>query len=201
MVVVNGFLFGMTLAVMLGPVFFTLLQTSLEKGFDKALIVALGVSVGDIIMISLVYLGFSKLIGFEANKEIIAYCGAVILAVFGLVAIFKSRRTYIPRDDNTKVKGFFRFFLKGLFINAISPFVPIFWVGTMSLATVQYEYEGITLFTFFAVILIVVFLTDALKAFLAQKLHVLMNARVMKLLNVIVGVVLILFAIRMATYY
>lgn len=201
MAIINGIAFGLTLTVLLGPVFFTLLQTSLEKGFSKAAIVALGVCLGDIVMISLVYFGFSSLIGFEENKELIAYIGSVILLSFGIAAIFKSRKPYVRLKELKEVKGFFRFLFKGLLINALSPFVPIFWIGTMSLATVKYEYEGLTLFAFFATIVTVVFATDVIKAFLAQKLTAFINVRVMKFLNISVGIILILFAVRMATYY
>ncbi|MEQ8927793.1 MAG: LysE family transporter [Fulvivirga sp.] len=202
MVLLNGLFFGLTLAVMLGPVFFTLLQTSLEKGFSKAVIVAVGVSIGDIMLILLAYFGLSKLIGFQENKIVIAYVGSIILAVFGVASILKSRKPFNPKIDAAReVKGFFRFFFKGLLINAISPFVPIFWIGTMSLATVEYGYSGTTLFVFFATIIAVVFLTDLLKAFLANKLSVLITSRVMQIMNVLVGVILIIFSIRMATYY
>ncbi|QSE99088.1 LysE family translocator [Fulvivirga lutea] len=202
MALLNGLIFGLTLAVMLGPVFFTLLQTSLEKGFSKAIIVAVGVSVGDIILILLAYFGLSKLIGFNENKMIIAYAGSVILALFGVASIIKARRPFNPKLNTTpEVKGFFRFFFKGLLINAISPFVPIFWIGTMSLATVEYNYSGTTLFAFFATIIAVVFLTDLLKAFLANKLSVLITSKVMRIMNILVGIILIAFSIRMATYY
>lgn len=202
MAFVNGILFGLTLSVMIGPIFFTLLQTSLQKGFGKATLVAIGVSVGDIIMIFLAYFGLSKLLNFEQNKELIGYVGAIILFLFGVVSIVKSRRPIISiKKDSESMKGFYRFIFKGLAINAISPFVPIFWIGTMSLATVEYGYSGMTLLAFFATIVSVVFVTDLLKAFLADRLSTLINSRVMRLMNVAVGIILILFAVRMATYY
>ncbi len=202
MALVNGLLFGLTLSVMIGPIFFALIQTSLEKGFGKASLVAIGVSVGDIIMILLAYFGLSKLLSFEENKEFIGYVGAVILFVFGLISIIKSRRSIVPISRGTEeIKGFYRFLFKGLAINAISPFVPLFWIGTMSLATVEYNYTGATLIVFFTTIVVVVFITDLLKAFLAYKLSSLINSRVIRLMNIVVGVILILFSIRMSTYY
>ncbi len=141
------------------------------------------------------------MVDFENHKEAIAYGGSAILFVFGIAAILKSRRPFIKKEINREERGFFRFLFKGLFINAFSPFVPIFWIGTMSLATVKYNYQGATLLLFFTTIVFVVFTTDILKAYLAQKLNVFVNRRVMKLLNITVGIILILFAVRMATYY
>ncbi len=200
MAFINGLLFGLTLMVMIGPVFFTILQTSLEKGFSKSILVALGVSLGDIIMILLTYFGLSKIIGFEENKEFIGYIGAIILAIFGVVNLLGSNKKYIPKEDNEPIVGFYRFIFKGFVINSISPFVPVFWIGTMSLATIEYGYKGYDLLIFFTTILIVVFTTDVLKGYLATKLSKLINEKVMRILSIVVGVILILFAIRMATY-
>lgn len=200
MAFVNGLLFGFTLMVMIGPVFFTILQTSLEKGFGKSILVAIGVSLGDVVMILLTYFGLSKVIGFEENKELIGYIGAVILAVFGIINILKSNKKFVPKADDEPIVGFYRFIFKGLAINAISPFVPVFWIGTMSLATIEYGYKGYDLLIFFTTILIVVFSTDVLKGYLATKLSKLINERVMRILSITVGVILIIFAIRMATY-
>ncbi|MEQ8244377.1 LysE family transporter [Fulvivirga sp.] len=200
MAFVNGLLFGFTLMVMIGPVFFTILQTSLEKGFGKSILVAIGVSLGDVVMILLTYFGLSQVIGFEENKELIGYIGAIILAVFGIVNILRSNKKFIPKADDEPIVGFYRFIFKGLAINAISPFVPVFWIGTMSLATIEYGYKGYDLVVFFVTILIVVFSTDVLKGYLAARLSKLINERVMKILSIAVGIILILFAIRMATY-
>ncbi|MEQ9168960.1 MAG: LysE family transporter [Fulvivirga sp.] len=200
MAFVNGLLFGFTLMVMIGPVFFTILQTSLEKGFGKSILVAIGVSLGDVVMILLTYFGLSQVIGFEENKELIGYIGAVILAVFGIVNILRSNKKFIPKADDEPIVGFYRFIFKGLAINAISPFVPVFWIGTMSLATIEYGYKGYDLLVFFTTILIVVFSTDVLKGYLATRLSKIINERIMKILSIAVGIILILFAIRMATY-
>ncbi len=185
---------------MIGPVFFTLLQTSLTKGFGKAALVAVGVSLGDVLLIFLTYFGLSQFIGFEDNKELIGYAGAAILAVFGVFSLWKATKAKRPIQRDDEIRGFFRFIFKGLAINAISPFVPIFWIGTMSLATIEYGYKGSDLVLFFAVIIAVVLTTDLAKAFLAIKLSSFLNERVLRLLNVVVGVVLLLFALRMATY-
>jgi threonine/homoserine/homoserine lactone efflux protein len=200
MAFVNGLLFGFTLMVMIGPVFFTILQTSLEKGFGKSILVAIGVSLGDVVMILLTYFGLSQVIGFEENKELIGYIGAIILAVFGIVNILRSNKKFIPKADDEPIVGFYRFIFKGLAINAISPFVPVFWIGTMSLATIEYGYKGYDLLVFFTTILIVVFSTDVLKGYLATRLSKIINERIMKILSIAVGIILILFAIRMATY-
>ena len=55
--ILNGVISGLVLACLIGPVFFTLLQTSIERGFWSGFFVAIGVSLSDAIYIALCYLG------------------------------------------------------------------------------------------------------------------------------------------------
>ena len=201
MIVVNGIIFGLTLAIMLGPIFFTLVQTSLQQGFVKAILVAIGVSLGDLLYISFAYYGFDQINDWQKNEHLIGFAGAAILASFGVVAILNARNAARRMQaESIRGKGFFRFIFKGFLVNAISPFVPVFWIGTMSLAMVEYHYAGGELAAFFLTILLVVFVTDLLKAYLAARLSRLVTPRFIQILNIGVGVVLIVFALRMVVY-
>lgn len=200
MVVVNGLLFGLLLAVLIGPVFFTLIQTSIEKGLEKAILVAIGIFFSDVFYISLAYLGVSQLIDNSGYDQWIGYGGGVILILFGIFTLLRPRKKTGVIEKPVVVRGFFRFVFKGFLINGVSPFVLLFWIGAMSLATVEYRYEGSDLFVFFIVILLVVFSTDVLKAYLAGKLRQLITPRLFKILNIIVGLFLIAFGIRMFSY-
>lgn len=200
MVVVNGLVFGLVLAVLIGPVFFTLLQTSIEKGFDKAVLVAIGIFFSDVVYINLAYFGLSQFIKSSEYNKWIGYAGGVILIVFGVFSLFKSRKKTAVIHRSVSVKGFFRYIFKGFIINGISPFVLLFWVGSMSMATIEYGYSGKTLIVFFGIIMLIVFITDVLKAYLAGKLRRLITPRLFTILNVIVGIALIAFGLRMFVY-
>ena len=52
MAFIKGLLFGMGLMLAMGPVFFTVVQTSLQRGFKTAAIVATGVMLSDVFYIS-----------------------------------------------------------------------------------------------------------------------------------------------------
>ena len=56
-IVLNGLKFGIALAILVGPVFFTIIQTSVEKGFSKGALVAFGVSASDILCVVICYFG------------------------------------------------------------------------------------------------------------------------------------------------
>lgn len=200
MIFLNAILFGLVVSVLIGPVFFTLIQTSIEKGLDKAVLVAVGISLSDIIYILLAYLGLSQILENSGYNKTIAIVGGVFLVVFGVVNLFKPVKTLHQPKADVEVKGFFRYIFKGLFINGLSPFVLVFWLGAMSLATVEYGYSGYNLLIFFVIIVAVVFASDLVKAYLANKLRRIITTKLLKRINVAVGIALILFGIRMFTY-
>ncbi|MTI20733.1 LysE family translocator [Fulvivirga sp. RKSG066] len=200
MVVVNGVLFGLLLAILIGPVFFTLIQTSIEKGFSKAILVAVGIALSDISYIVLAYFGISKFLKSSGYDASVAYLGGAILIGFGLASFFRSRKVVNLSAKSIEAKGFFRYVIKGFIINGLSPFVLLFWVGAMGLATAEYNYTGFDLALFFAVIIVVVLLTDLLKAYLAGKLRSFFTPRLFKILNIVVGTALCLFGLRLLAF-
>jgi len=200
MLVINGILFGLLLAILIGPVFFTLIQTSIEKGFKKAILVAIGIALSDIAYIFLAYYGVSKFLKSTGHDRSAAIIGGIILLIFGIVNLFKINRPMSFKSHAVEAKGFFRYIFKGFVINGVSPFVLLFWVGIMGLATAEYGYAGLDLGIFFSIIIAVVLLTDILKAYGAGKLRAFFTARLFKILNITVGVALCLFGLRLLAY-
>lgn len=199
MIFINAVAFAVLLSISVGPVFFSLIQTSIAKGFNKGVLVAIGINLSDITYILLAYFGIASLLENPDIKALVGYIGGGILVAFGVVALLKKVSVETPKVDE-EIKGFFRFIIKGFFINGLSPFVLIFWLGAMSLATVEYGYEGNELALFFGVILMIVLSADIGKAYLANKLRKFVTVNVMKKVNIIAGLALIAFGFRMLLY-
>ena len=196
--VLQGIQFGVVLAFLIGPVFFTILQTSIEKGFLFGVLVAVGVSLSDFLYVTICYLGVSNLVTDEVNKVYMAYIGGAILIVFGLYHVFVKGKNKSLFEGNGREHGRLRYVLKGFFINGFSPTVLFFWVGTISLVSIEFGYtEGRHFYTFFAAVLATLLCTDILKAFLADKLRSLVTGRFIRVSNVILGLALIGFGIRL----
>ena len=200
MYIINGVVFGLVLSVLVGPVFFMLLQTSIQYGFKKALLVAIGISLSDIFYISLAYFGLAAVLERSGVQAYLGYGGGSVLILFGLASILKKSIVGNPAYQTKSVDGFYRFISRGLLVNGMSPFVLIFWLGTMSLATVKYAYRGYELLAFFVSMLLIVFGVDCLKAHLANKLRSVITKRLMKIINAVVGITLIGFGLRMFFY-
>ncbi len=87
--IVEGIGLGITLAILTGPAFFALLQTSIRNGYRSGIAFAIGVFISDTVLILLSYLGALNLFNDPKNNFVIGIIGGTILVVFGLFNIFQ----------------------------------------------------------------------------------------------------------------
>ncbi len=196
-IILKGVAFGAVLAMIIGPVFFSLVQTSVESGFISGIFMSVGISLSDLTYVILSYLGVTQMAQHNNFSFYPALLGGLILITFGVISFLKGRyRGNINQSKNNN-NNFFKQIIKGFLINGFNPFAFIFWIGAMSLATVEYGYSGSKLRIFFMVVLITVFTTDVTKSYLSNKLRQIINLPFVKVMNKIIGVVLITFGIRL----
>jgi threonine/homoserine/homoserine lactone efflux protein len=195
-IILNGIVSGIVLAFLIGPVFFTLLQTSIERGFWSGVFVAIGISMSDALYIFVSYLGLIQFLQAERFRHYLAYGGGIVLIAFGVYYLFiKSRKLTSFNPTQVQTRNRFRLIAKGFIINGLSPMVLFFWIATVGVATTQLGYDtNKEAAIFFASIVGTVFTTDLIKAKLADKLRLLITPTVIKLMNIILGIVLIIFA-------
>jgi len=198
MIVIKGIQFGIVLAFLAGPVFFTIIQTSAERGFSKGVLVALGVSISDAFYVVVCYLGLISLIESPTFRDQMALVGGGILILFGLYnLVVKTRKSTTGGNAATETRPF-RYILKGFFINAFSPMVPILWIGYISIASIDLGLVTDSEFTiFFLSMLATVLVTDVAKAYLAGRLSTFITPQRMMWMNVIVGIALLIFGVRL----
>ena len=87
-------------------------------------------------------------------------------------------------------------FVQGFLVNFVNPFVFIVWIGVITYGQEKYG-DGMDLFWYLSASLAAVYITDVLKAFYASKLLKLLDAKTLSRINTILGVLLILFSIRL----
>lgn len=201
-VIFNGLISGIVLALLIGPVFFTILQTSIERGFGSGVLVAIGVSLSDAFYITLTYLGVYQIFDQGNFREYLAYFGGVVLLVFGIYYLFvKSKRLIHFDPERVQLNNPWKLVGKGFIINGLSPMVLIFWLGIIGIATTKFGYAtpGRAI-PFFATIVSTVFVTDLMKAKLAAKLRRILTPTFIRNLNIILGFVLLIFGCRLIYY-
>jgi threonine/homoserine/homoserine lactone efflux protein len=203
-IIINGVISGIVLAFLIGPVFFTIIQTSIEKGFASGVLVAIGVSLSDSVYILVSYLGLAQFMEAESYRHYMAYGGGLILLGFGLYYLLVKRRKLAQfQFSMTHVDGgpWLKLVGKGFLINALSPMVLFFWLATVSVATTQLGYAHPGKATlFFVSIVVTVFSTDVIKAKLADKLRTLITPRFIRIMNIVLGMVMIVFAVRLILF-
>ncbi len=201
-IVLNGVISGVVLAFLIGPVFFTILQTSIERGFKSGAWVAVGVSASDAMYILISYLGLYQFFESGTSRLYLSYIGGGILFVFGAYYLFiKSRKLQEFHPEHIKVRSPFRLMAKGFLINGLSPMVLIFWIGTVGLATTEFGYvKQWQVSTYFTAIVATVFATDLIKAKLADRLRLVMTRKTIRRLNIVLGIVLLFFGARLILY-
>lgn len=197
--VLNGIFSGIVLAFLIGPVFFSILQTSIERGFWSGFFVAAGVSLSDALYISVCYLGIYQVFDNGNVREYLAYMGGVVLLLFGLYyLLIKSRKVTVYDGTAPQTRSAYRLMLKGFVINGLSPMVLVFWLGTVGLATTELGYSTPgSAVPYFAAIVGTVFATDILKAKLADRLRLVFTPAFVRTLNIIVGVLMVIFGGRL----
>jgi threonine/homoserine/homoserine lactone efflux protein len=201
-IVLNGIISGIVLALLIGPVFFTIIQTSIERGFGSGALVAIGVSLSDAFYITLTYLGIYQIFDNGDVRSYLAYFGGIVLLIFGIYYLFvKSRRLYQLDRQQLRIDNPWKLIGKGFIINGLSPMVLIFWLGTVGVATTKLGYSTpMKAVPFFAAIVSTVFVTDLIKAKLADKLRRLMTQKFIRNLNIVLGLVLLIFGCRLIFY-
>ncbi|HNQ13283.1 MAG TPA: LysE family translocator [Bacteroidia bacterium] len=198
--VATGAALGFALSFMIGPVFFLILAISVRQGPLAGIVFAAGVLLSDAVYIILVAVGLSQL--FESNwfVQYGSYLGSTLLLVYGISILFKknTRVENTESDELIPTRPVINF-SKGFVMNMINPFVPLFWIG-VSAGISSYEYTSNDKFLFYLSALVVVFLTDSTKAYLASKLSRVITAQILILFNRLAAIALILFGLRMLFY-
>ena len=153
------------------------------------------------LLVLISFLGASRLFTDPSASKVIGIVGGVILVLMG---IYTFRKKVVIKTSNEAERlqptspGMY--FLKGFFMNLANPGTWIFWFVTVGAITAQYTTEsgevvGFRVFVFFLITLCTIFSMDVLKSFIANKIKRVVNERTIKVVNKVVGVVLMLFGL------
>lgn len=195
MPILTGIFLGLTTLLFIGPVFFYLLKSSLESGFKAGLAVAIGIIIGDIICVLLAIYGFGVYFESAETQKWFAGIGGVILFLFGIKYLLNKGEKSIKSKENSS-KSLLTYGVNGFLINFVNPFVFAVWFGFYTLNKSKFENESTVVYSLI-ITLVVIFITDVLKAYFSQKLSPLLNQKRLIVLYKIVGIIMIGFAIRL----
>jgi len=174
-------LYGFLLAFAVGPIFFTLIETSITKGFKAGLFFDLGAIFADVIFIFIAYFSTSKILENLRNEPGLIVFGGGVLVSYGIISYVRTAKSFIKiaREHyavETK-KNLPGLFVKGFLLNFVNFGVLAGWIGTIILANALTSSEKGVL-AFLATVMGTFFLTDIAKIILAKNLKSKMTPRV-----------------------
>nr|MBI1229858.1 LysE family translocator [Cytophagales bacterium] len=189
---------GLLLSVMIGPVFFALIQHSIAHGFRQATFMAAGILISDTCYVLLAHFGSAWLASTLVFESVLGLGGGLVLMVFGVISFIKGNQQRpnsggIVSTSISKRKGFF----KGLGLNGINPFVLLFWISLAGLLNGRRDFSEYDRWLYYSALLATVFSFDVLKAYAATFLSVFITPNLLQKLNRMVGLVLMVYGLRL----
>ena len=182
---------GFLLSVMVGPVFFILLETSITKGIRAALALDIGVFISDIL-----YILFA-----------LSFVDQISFIIYGTFYFFKKSKmvdlTLEAENTSKEVaaapKDYLLLGLKGFILNIANPAVIFYWLSILSLAAQSVpdntKNPNTWILLFISILLGTYFSIDVLKVFTAKRLRTLVNQNLLNALNILIGLIFFLTGI------
>jgi len=192
---IEGFVFGLAMIIFIGPVFFTLLKSALSYGFWAGMMVALGVFISDVVVVVLCSYGAIPFFENPLNKHWLAIVGSIILFGLGFKYLLKPN-VNVDADLKLKAGHYTAFFIKGVLVNFVNPFVFLVWIGVIGFAQKKYG-VGEDLWLFLTAALLGILTTDSAKVIFAHRVKTLIQPRFLLRAYQIIGIVMIGFGVRM----
>ncbi len=196
--ILKGLKFGMLLQFAVGPMCLMVFNTTTTYGFIHGLQVVFAIGLIDALYIALSCVGVAAIINKAKVKSVIKLAGCLVLVFFGantISGVFNF--SLLPRIALFSNAASDNLFGQGLLLTASNPLTIVFWSGMFSTQMIENKWNKKQLF-FFAVgcvIATITFLTVV--AFLGSVLSDYLPKIIVQLLNVIIGIVLIFFGIRL----
>ncbi len=174
--IIKGTLVGLFMAISVGPTLFVIIKYSLHYSHKAGIAFVLGVSVSDIMYVTLANVAANWLRSLAPYEKYIATGGAIALMIIGLGGILKKhkpkRPSSIPMDISRS--DYMRIWLGGFLVNTLNPGVLITWLGAV---TIIANRPGSYRFMLFGIALVIILGIDFIKVFLADKIKGLLTVR------------------------
>ena len=194
--ILQGIGAGILFSFLTGPVFFSMIKTSIETGFKAGFSLAIGVVFADIIFISATIFSTHFVSYNSKYNQYIGLIGGLFLLGVGLFYLIKKVKVNycIEEEKQIRRRGYI---IKGFLMCLLSPTTLMFWIMVGGIVSVQLHYTINEKLVFFAVALVTQLSMDGLKTFYAAKLRYKIKETSIQRLNRIAGLVIVIFAIRL----
>jgi threonine/homoserine/homoserine lactone efflux protein len=205
--ILGGLLLGLFMAISVGPTLFAIIKYSLNHSYKTGLAFVMGVSISDIMYVSIANLAAPCLDFIYKYEKQVALVGGAILFFVGLLGLIRKYKPVRPSSSKNIISSghYFRIFSSGFLINTANPGVIINWIASVTLVTnataKMTTMEGaIYRLAFFGTCLALVLGVDFLKVFLADNIRRKLTLRKVMYLQKISGACLLIIGAALIAF-
>lgn len=122
------------MAISVGPTLFAVIKYSLNHSYKAGIAFILGVSFSDIMYVTIANVAANWLELMNEYERTIAYAGAGVLIVVGLIGVLSKHKPKRPSSTKISISNahLFRIWFSGFIINTINPGVIITWLAAVT---------------------------------------------------------------------
>ncbi len=190
--IIQGVVIGLFIAISVGPTLFAVIRYSMHHSYKAGIAFVLGVSLSDIIYVTLANMASGWLSFLNDHQREVGYIGGALFVAMGLYGVLKRYKPKKPPRNiqELQISGttYLKIGLSGFMMNTLNPGVIIYWVTTATIVTGETWDVRLVLF---GSCLGLVLLIDFLKVLLADKIRRHLTLRKIMYLNKISSLIIL----------
>lgn len=195
-IMLNGFLTGLILQIAIGPVFFFILNISLQKTVIDGLFAISAVTLVDYIFIALAVLGVGKLLEKPKIKHASGIISSLVLILFGIIMILSINQSNPVSSPNNLIQSnYISSFISAFILTISSPLTIVFWTSLFATKAIEkgYAQKQLIFFGIAAGLATLVFLGSSVT--LLSIFRASIPLALLRVLNTAVGLLLIIYGV------
>lgn len=190
---VQGFLLGIVIFFLVGPIFILILEETIKNGRKAALMLTAGLWLSDGAFAIITHFGLHDYLENNTIDYRWGFVTAFILLVVGISSI-KTRNKINTQEPSLKFVQSGNLFLKGFLINTFNPFVLIFWLGVAAKVDYDTDFE---IQIFYIALFATLISGDLIKIFFSKKISEKLKQKHLANIRAFGGLLLIILSIVM----
>jgi len=189
------------LSFTIGPVFFTILEISVSKGFKAAVFFNIGVVFSEVVFFVVAYASTSNLLNSIQENPSWKILGGVLLAFYAGITLLGMYQNKEKKEQQNLFKSpppspnLIKNLIKGFGLNIINFAVLVFWILIVANYAPGFQDSQYKMIVFFLVIVGTYFTIDLGKIYLAQQLKTSLTDSVITKIKLIVNAIILIIGL------
>jgi threonine/homoserine/homoserine lactone efflux protein len=187
----NGLATGLLLQFAIGPVFFFIVNLTIQRTILDGLVAVLAVTIVDYLYITLAILGVGKLLERKKVKKVFGIISSTVLIIFGWIIIKGVIGSDVSANVNTTSSNLLTSFTSVFFLTISSPMTIVFFTSLFATKAVELNYTKQELLIFGLSTGSATFIFLGTSVILFSLIGGAIPIMLIRLLNILVGILLI----------